>query len=98
MAIEATKYGAYDYFPNPEAGDFEESGSTCPWVTELSDMVKAAASNHRLTAKVTLTDDTAFVSTDPIEDRMVGKSRRMQDVFKAIGRAAATDLTVHAFA
>ena len=93
-AIEATKYGAYDYFPKPDAGDFEESRVSWPWMTELSDMVEAAASNHRLTAKVRLPDDTVFFTAKPVGDRMVGKSRPMQDVFKAIGRAAATDLTV----
>src|ERR1700751_2071306 len=36
-AIEATKYGAYDYFPKPDACDFDESRLSWPWVTELSD-------------------------------------------------------------
>jgi DNA-binding NtrC family response regulator len=94
-AIEATKHGAYDYFPKPDVFDFEErSRLSWKWVTELSDLVEAAAVNHRLTAKVRLPDDTVFLDVRKAGDRMVGKSRPMQEVFKAIGRAAATDLTV----
>ena len=94
-AIEATKHGAYDYFPKPDAFDFEQqSRLSWQWVTELSDLIEATAANHRLTAKVRLPDDTVFIDARQSGERMVGKSRLMQEVFKAIGRAAATDLTV----
>jgi DNA-binding NtrC family response regulator len=94
-AIEATKYGAYEYFPKPDALDFEDrSGLNFQWVAELSDMIEAAAGGYRLTAKVGLPDDTIILSKEAVDDRMVGRSRRMQEVFKAIGRAAATDMTV----
>jgi DNA-binding NtrC family response regulator len=94
-AIEATKHGAYDYFPKPDAFDFEEQAQlSWRWVIELSDLIEAAAANHRLTAKVRLPDDTVFLDARQTSDRMVGRSRAMQEVFKAIGRAAATDLTV----
>lgn len=94
-AIEAIKHGAYDYFPKPDVFDFEEKTRlSWRWVTELADMIEAAAANHRLTAKVRLPDDTVFLDKPTSGERMVGKSRPMQEVFKAIGRAAATDLTV----
>jgi len=94
-AIEATKHGAYDYFPKPDAFDFDqESRLSWPWVAELSDLIEAAASNHRLTSKVRLPGDTVFIDSRQSGDRMVGKSRAMQEVFKGIGRAAPTDLTV----
>jgi DNA-binding NtrC family response regulator len=94
-AIEATKHGAYDYFPKPDVFDFDQqSRLSWQWVTELSDLIEAAAANHRLTAKVRLPDDTVFLDSRQSGDRMVGRSKAMQEVFKAIGRAAATDLTV----
>jgi DNA-binding NtrC family response regulator len=94
-AIEATKHGAYDYFPKPDAFDFEvQSRLSWRWVIELSSLIEAAAANHRLKAKVRLPDDTVFLDARQTGDRMVGKSRAMQEVFKAIGRAAPTDLTV----
>jgi DNA-binding NtrC family response regulator len=94
-AIEATKYGAYEYFPKPDVFDFDShSQLSWSWVTELTDMIEAAAAGHRLTAKVRLPDDTVILSPTTPDDRMVGRSRPMQEVFKAIGRAAATDLTV----
>jgi DNA-binding NtrC family response regulator len=93
-AIEATKYGAYDYFPKPDVFDFEDrSRSSWQWVAELSDMIEVAAGSYRLTAKVRLPDDTVILSRKA-DERMVGRSRPMQEVFKAIGRAAATDMTV----
>jgi DNA-binding NtrC family response regulator len=94
-AIEATKHGAYDYFPKPDVFDFDERTKFgWHWVTELSDLIHQAAANHRLTAKVRLPDDTTFIDARISGDRMIGTSRAMQDVFKAIGRAAPTDMTV----
>src|SRR6266436_10095196 len=41
-AIEATKHGAYDYFPKPDVFDFEQqSRLNWQWVTELSDLIEA---------------------------------------------------------
>ena len=94
-AIEATKNGAYDYFPKPDVFDFDERTHLgWRWVTDLTDLIEAAAANHRLTAKVRLPDDTAFIDARMTGDRMIGKSRAMQEAFKAIGRAAATGMTV----
>jgi DNA-binding NtrC family response regulator len=94
-AIMATQYGAYDYFAKPDAFDFDvRVRQSWPWVIELADMIEAAAASHRLTAKVRLPDDTALIYSKPEGDRMVGRSRGMQAVFKAIGRVAESDLTV----
>ncbi|HYV28492.1 MAG TPA: sigma-54 dependent transcriptional regulator, partial [Candidatus Eisenbacteria bacterium] len=94
-AITATQHGAYDYFPKPDAFDFDlREGRSWPWVLELAAMIESAAASHRLTAKVRLPEDTTFTYPKLEGDRMVGKSRSMQEVFKAIGRVAASDLTV----
>jgi DNA-binding NtrC family response regulator len=94
-AIEATRHGAHDYFAKPDVFDFDEGSQlSWPWVMELSDMIQAAAESKRLTAAVRLPQDTCFFGAEPIGDRMVGKSRPMQTVFKAIGRVAASDITV----
>ena len=90
-AIEATKHGAYDYFAKPDAFDFDDPSLSWPWVMELAQMIEKAAESKRLTARVRLPEDTA---TSEPGDRMIGRSRAMQDLFKAIGRAAASDVTV----
>jgi DNA-binding NtrC family response regulator len=93
-AIEATKRGAYDYFAKPDVFDFDaRSGLSWPWVLELVEMIENAAESRRLTAKVRLPDDTALNLFER-GDRMIGTSRAMQEVFKAIGRVAASDITV----
>jgi DNA-binding NtrC family response regulator len=94
-AIEATKRGAYDYFAKPDAFDFDDRTQlSWPWVSELAEMIEKAAESKRLTAKVGLPDDTTTFSEAKPGDRMIGKSRAMQDLFKGIGRAAASDVTV----
>src|SRR5204863_1014856 len=94
-AIMSARQGAYDYFAKPDAFDFESrNGQSWPWVIELADMIEGAAASHRLTAKVRLPEDTTLIYSKPQGDRMVGRSRSMQEVFKAIGRVAETDLTV----
>ncbi len=93
-AIEATKCGAYDYFAKPDVFDFDlRSQRSWPWVLQLVEMIEKAAESKRLTAKVRLPQDTATSEAEP-GDRMIGKSRAMQEVFKAIGRAAASDITI----
>src|SRR5206468_9308672 len=96
-AIEATKGGAYDYFAKPDVLDLTgESELEWAWVSELAKMIKQsaerAAESKRLAAKVKLPHDTATSLTDRAP-RMIGRTRVMQDVFKAIGRAAASDIT-----
>ncbi|TMP97353.1 MAG: sigma-54-dependent Fis family transcriptional regulator [Verrucomicrobia bacterium] len=93
-AIEAIKSGAYDYFAKPDVFDFDDRSQLAwPWVLELAEMIGKAAESKRRTDKVRLPDDTAISEANP-GDRMEGKSSVMQAVFKAIGRVAASDITV----
>jgi DNA-binding NtrC family response regulator len=93
MAIQSSKSGAYDYFPKPNVEDYRPSASgKWRWVEELSSILEAAAESYRLMRRVPLPWDTK-VDADG-GDQMRGKSRAMREVFKAIGRAAGTDLTV----
>ncbi|TAL01435.1 MAG: sigma-54-dependent Fis family transcriptional regulator [Verrucomicrobia bacterium] len=79
-AIEATKLGAYDYIRKP--GTPEE-------IPELLDLVaKAVANSRRMSEPVELGNATH------VGDAIVGSSRVMQDVYKQIGRVAATPITV----
>jgi two-component system nitrogen regulation response regulator GlnG len=79
-AIEATKRGAFDYLLKP----FD--------LPTLRGVVNRALEASRLTRRPALvpTVDNASVSGDLI----VGRSAVMQDVFKAIGRVAASDINV----
>ena len=90
-AIEATKRGAYDYFAKPDVFDFDDRSLSWPWVMELAQMIEKAAESKKLTAGVRLPEDTSEIEPG---DRMIGRSRAMLDLCKAIGRAAATDVTV----
>ena len=79
LAIEATKLGAYDYQLKP----FDPA--------EMLLLVGRALESVRLMRrKVDLDPPTGQSSTDAI----VGQSAAMQEVYKAIGRVAATDATV----
>jgi nitrogen regulation protein NR(I) len=77
-AIEATKKGAFDYLLKP----FE--------MPDLIAAVEKAASTAKLTAKrISLGKD-----DDEESDAIVGDSRPMQEVFKVIGRVAASKVPV----
>jgi nitrogen regulation protein NR(I) len=78
-AIEATKLGAFDYVPKP----FE-----IPDILALID--QALGAGRFMRSRVEL--DVAPKS--PIQDAIIGRSRPMQEVYKAIGRVAPTDATV----
>jgi two-component system NtrC family response regulator/two-component system nitrogen regulation response regulator GlnG len=124
-AIEATRLGALDFFPKPDAADAAlGSPQGRQWTQELAVMLEKAAQGRELAAPVEWETESPAPSswpgegwlkgtrgagpaarlvykavplpTDPGagEERMVGRSRAMQEVFKAIGRAAASDLTV----
>jgi len=83
-AIEATKLGAFDYILKP----FD-----IPDVLSLID--KAIKAGHFMRAQVKLgdkNDDDEIGNTST--DAIIGNSPVMQDVYKAIGRAAPTDATV----
>src|SRR5262249_43033017 len=79
-AIEATKRGAFDYLLKP----FD--------LPTLRSVVNRALEASRLTRRPALVP-TADNASAP-GDLIVGRSSVMQDVFKAIGRVAASDINV----
>ena len=77
-AIEATKSGAFDYHLKP----FDPA--------EMLATIEKALESTRLTRSQVVLDPETAVPGDAI----VGRSPGMQQVYKAIGRVAATDATV----
>lgn len=78
-AIEATKLGAFDYILKP----FD-----IPDVLEL--LGKAFAASRMMRERVVFSEE----HEEPTADVLVGKSRAMHQVYKAIGRVAQTDALV----
>ncbi len=78
-AIEATKQGAFDYILKPF--DIPEM---------LVTIEKALEAGRFMRSKVEVDKIPETANTDAI----VGRSRAMQEVYKAIGRVASTDATV----
>lgn len=78
-AIEATKLGAFDYVLKP----FE-----IPDMLGLIDQALEAGRFMRAQVEMDVVPETAAA------DAIVGKSKAMQEVYKAIGRVAPTDATV----
>lgn len=78
-AIEATKMGAFDYVLKP----FD--------IPSLLDLVSQALRAGRFMRNKVALD---APPESPQEDALIGRSRAMQEVYKAIGRVAATDATV----
>jgi DNA-binding NtrC family response regulator len=82
-AIEAMKLGAYDYITKPFDLD------------EVLFSVRRALTQRTLAAQVrALSAATADGSGDPAEEELVGRTPAMLEVFKSIGRVAATDEAV----
>jgi two-component system NtrC family response regulator/two-component system nitrogen regulation response regulator GlnG len=80
-AIEATKLGAFDYILKP----FD--------IPDILRLIGQALNAGRLArARVAIGPDED--GDDAKDDALVGQSRAMQEVFKAIGRAAPTDALV----
>jgi nitrogen regulation protein NR(I) len=77
-AIEATKLGAYDYILKP----FD--------IPEMLALINQALE----TVKRSREHTEARSQTPPSTNQLVGSSRAMQEVYKAIGRVAATDALV----
>jgi len=77
-AIEATKLGAYDYLFKPL--ELDEIRSILDKAFKLSRMVRV---------QPLLADE-----EDTVDDAIVGRCRAMKEVYKAIGRVAAQNLTV----
>lgn len=80
-AIEATKHGAFDYLFKPLE------------LPELKELVRKAIRLSELMRTAAVMNPDADVETDG-RQAMVGRCEAMQDVYKAIGRVAAKDITV----
>jgi two-component system NtrC family response regulator/two-component system nitrogen regulation response regulator GlnG len=78
IAIEATKMGAYDYILKP----FD-----IPEILKLID--KAVAAGRSMRSRVAV-----GVDAEAAAEAIIGESPAMQELYKAIGRAAPTDATV----
>jgi nitrogen regulation protein NR(I) len=78
-AIEATKTGAFDYVTKP----FE--------ITDMLALIHQALESARLMRSKVEMD---ALPASAASEALVGKSRAMQEVYKAIGRVASTDATV----
>ena len=80
LAIEAMKRGAFDYLLKPLRYD------------QLRDVVARACASNRLMTVPAVVADAGAVPDQA--DALVGRCPAMQEVYKAIGRVAATDATV----
>ncbi|MBF0529315.1 MAG: sigma-54-dependent Fis family transcriptional regulator, partial [Deltaproteobacteria bacterium] len=79
MAIEATKFGAYDYVLKP----FD--------IPEMLNLIRNALECGRLMRSRVQLDEAPSAS---VGEAILGHSPAMQELYKAIGRAAPTDATV----
>lgn len=80
LAIEAIKRGAFDYLLKPLAYD------------QLRDLISRASVSSRLMHVPAVMAESGATTSDA--DVLVGRCSAMQEVFKAIGRVAATNATV----
>ena len=78
-AIQAMKEGAYDYVTKPL--DLEEIKVTLEKAIQLKKLSEKAKT-------------TQFGEDEFITQGLIGKSQKMQDIYKQIGRAASSDVTV----
>lgn len=81
-AIEAIKYGAYDYIIKPFAGD------------RVCDLAAAAAEDRRENLRLGGDETRSLLQGDDYREGLVGDSEPMQRVIKTIGKVAASDATV----
>ena len=80
LAIEAMKRGAYDYLLKPLRYD------------DLKPLIDRACESSRLMSVPTILPDAP--ATGNGGDSLVGQCQAMQDVYKLVGRVAATEATV----
>lgn len=80
LAIEAMQKGAYDYILKP----FD--------VAHLKDIIARAVQVGRISRTRVAIEVAPLV--DPLEDRIVGLSTAMQEVYKRIGQVAASDVPI----
>jgi DNA-binding NtrC family response regulator len=88
IAIDAIKLGAFDYFSKPD--DFTDEN----FRAELGRMLHTAVASRELMRKMNLREGDPGAQEDSGGDRIVGRSRLMQDVYKEIGRIADKPVTV----
>ena len=82
-AIEAMKYGAYDFVTKP----FD--------MHQLKKLVQKALDNNLLNRKVRFTKNISQLADTPLdEDLMIGSSPEMMEIWKMVGRVADSEATV----
>ena len=82
-AIEAMKFGAFDYLAKP----FN--------ILEVQEVIAKGLASNLLSRKVKFSRESSEIFDDsPDEDIMIGSSPQMMEIWKKIGRVAASDETV----
>ncbi len=81
-AIEAMKFGAFDYIIKP----FD--------IKKVLSLVSKAIKAHNDLASARETQYSPILNSDDYKEGIVGSSEPMQEVFKIIGQVAASDVTV----
>ncbi|MCH8473682.1 MAG: sigma-54 dependent transcriptional regulator [Opitutales bacterium] len=81
-AIEAMKFGAFDYIMKP----FD--------IKKVIALTEGALNAYRDLVSLRDKEDRPILNTDDYKEGMVGKSEAMQEVFKVIGQVAFSDVTV----
>ena len=83
--IEAMRLGAYDYITKPF--DFDE-------IFRLIDQAETAQSISAPTSTLSAQNQEAGSQDTSTTSAIIGKSKRMQEIFKTIGQSAGSDLSI----
>ena len=82
-AIEAMKYGAFDYIVKPFP------------IPQMKELVEKAISLRRLMKQEVTYDQTEYAREEAgAEGRIVGSSAKMQEIYKLVGQISQSDITV----
>lgn len=81
-AIEAMKFGAFDYIIKP----FD--------MKKILSLIEKAVMAYEDSNKELITDDSPKINVEDYQEGIVGSSEPMQEVLKVIGQVAASDATV----